>query len=79
VPFIHDDLGGPQDIAVTGPSFVAYHAANLALKRADLFPLAICQSGIYEVSSVGWGELGTPSTSTTRPTTATTWTDCAGG
>jgi esterase/lipase superfamily enzyme len=58
VPFIHDDVGGAQEIAVTGPSFGAYHAANFALKRADLFPLAICQSGIYDVSAVGWGERG---------------------
>src|SRR5439155_1542010 len=27
-------------------------------KRADLFPLAICQSGVYDVSVVGWGERG---------------------
>jgi esterase/lipase superfamily enzyme len=58
VPFIFDDCGGPQEIALTGPSFGAYHAANFALKRADLFPLAICQSGIYDVSVVGWGERG---------------------
>ena len=58
VPWIHDDLGGPADIAVTGVSFGAYHAANFALKRADLFPLAICQSGVYDVSVVGWGERG---------------------
>jgi esterase/lipase superfamily enzyme len=58
VPYIHDDVGGAQDVAVTGPSFGAYHAANFALKRADLFPLAICQSGIYDVAAVGWGERG---------------------
>ena len=57
-PFIHVDCGGPQEIIVTGPSFGAYHAANIALKRADLFPLAICQSGVYDVSVVGWGERG---------------------
>jgi esterase/lipase superfamily enzyme len=58
VPFIHDDLGSPQEIVLTGASFGAYHAANLALRRADLFPLAICQSGVYDVSVVGWGERG---------------------
>jgi esterase/lipase superfamily enzyme len=58
VPFIRDDTGGQGDIAVTGVSFGAYHAANFALKRADLFPLAICQSGVYDVSAVGWGERG---------------------
>ena len=51
VPFIHDDTAGQGDIAVTGVSFGAYHAANFALKRADLFPLAICQSGVYDVSA----------------------------
>ena len=56
VPFVHADAGG--EIMVTGVSFGAYHAANFALKRADLFPLAICLSGVYEVSVVGWGERG---------------------
>src|SRR5918998_2282230 len=32
VPFIHDDSGGFQEIATTGCSFGAYHAANFALK-----------------------------------------------
>jgi esterase/lipase superfamily enzyme len=57
-PFVHADCGGAQEIIVNGPSFGAYHAANLALKRADLFPLAICQSCIYDVSVVGWGGRG---------------------
>jgi esterase/lipase superfamily enzyme len=55
-PFIHDDSG--DDIIATGTSFGAYHAANFTLKRADLFPLAICMSGVYDVSVVGWGERG---------------------
>jgi esterase/lipase superfamily enzyme len=58
VPLIHDDCDGPTDIAVTGVSFGAYHAANFAFKRADLFPLAICHSGVYDVSVVGWGDRG---------------------
>jgi esterase/lipase superfamily enzyme len=58
VPWIERDCGGPQEIMVTGCSFGAYHAANFALKRADLFPLAICQSGVYDVSVVGGGERG---------------------
>jgi esterase/lipase superfamily enzyme len=57
-PWIHGDCGGPAEIALTGVSFGAYHAANFALRRADLFPLAICQSGVYDVSVVGWGERG---------------------
>lgn len=58
VPWIHEDCGGPLEIALTGCSFGAYHAANFALKHAHLFPLAICQSGVYDVSAVGWGEKG---------------------
>ena len=51
-------LGRQREIMVTGVSFGAYHAANFALRRADLFPLAICQSGVYDVSVVGGGERG---------------------
>lgn len=58
VPWIRADCAGPVEIMVTGCSFGAYHAANFALKRADLFPLAICQSGVYDVSVVGKGERG---------------------
>ena len=58
VPFVRDDSGRAGELVVTGVSFGAYHAANLALRRADLFPLAICQSGVYDVSVVGWGERG---------------------
>jgi esterase/lipase superfamily enzyme len=59
VPFVAADSGGEGgDIVVTGVSFGAYHAANFALKRADVFPLAVCQSGVYDVSVVGWGERG---------------------
>ena len=58
MPWIADDCGGVAEAMVTGVSFGAYHAANFALKRADLFPLAICQSGVYDVSVVGWGDRG---------------------
>ncbi|HKP18854.1 MAG TPA: alpha/beta hydrolase-fold protein [Gaiellaceae bacterium] len=57
-PWIHADCGGYQEIAVTGVSMGAYHAANLTLRRADLFPLAISLSGIYDVSRLGWGDRG---------------------
>ena len=43
---------------VTGVSFGAYHAANFALRHAHVFPLAICQSGVYDVSVVAGGERG---------------------
>ena len=57
VPFIHHDTGG--EIITTGISLGAFHAANFALKRADLFPLAICMSGNYDPSTWnGWGERG---------------------
>ncbi len=59
VPFVDDDCGGRQDMAVTGCSLGAYHAANIALRRADLFPLALCFSGVYDLSVLGWGERGT--------------------
>ncbi len=58
VPLIDADCGGRQDMALTGSSFGAYHAANLALRRADLFPLAICLSGVYDIGHVGWGARG---------------------
>jgi esterase/lipase superfamily enzyme len=57
VPFIHNDTGG--EIITTGISLGAFHAANFALKRADLFPLAICLSGNYDPATWnGWGERG---------------------
>jgi esterase/lipase superfamily enzyme len=58
MPLIHADCSGFQEIIATGVSFGAYHAANLALRHADLVPLAICLSGIYDVSAIGWGERG---------------------
>jgi esterase/lipase superfamily enzyme len=58
VPWIAEDVAGGGELIVTGCSFGAYHAANFCLKRADLFPLAICQSGVYDVSVVGWGDRG---------------------
>lgn len=59
VPWIHADCGGPQDIATLGVSLGAYHAVNFALKRADLFPLALGLSGNYDPATWGaWGERG---------------------
>jgi esterase/lipase superfamily enzyme len=58
VPFIQGD-SHTHEIALAGASMGAFHAANLALKRADLFPLAICMSGNYDPSQWhGWGERG---------------------
>ena len=40
-------------------SLGAFHAANFALRRADLFPLAIGLSGNYDPATWhGWGERG---------------------
>jgi len=54
-PFIASDTGGGGEIVVTGVSFGAYHAANFTLKHAHVFPLALCQSGVYDVSVVAGG------------------------
>lgn len=53
VPFVDTDCAGRQEMLLTGCSFGAYHAANLALRRADLFPLALCLSGVYDLSVLG--------------------------
>ena len=54
-PWIAADCGGQAEVVLAGASFGAYHAANFALRRADLFPLALCFSGVYDVSVVGGG------------------------
>jgi esterase/lipase superfamily enzyme len=57
VPFIQHDTGG--EILTTGISLGAFHAVNFALKRADVFPLAIGMSGNYDPAAWnGWGERG---------------------
>jgi len=59
VPFIRDDSGGATELIACGCSLGAFHAANFALKRADVFPLAICMSGNYDPAAwEGWGERG---------------------
>ena len=57
VPFIQSDAHTPELLAV-GTSFGAYHAVNFCLKRADLFPIAIGMSGVYDVAVQGGGERG---------------------
>ena len=57
VPFVQTD-SHTHELIATGASFGAYHAASFCLKRADLFPLAICMSGVYDVSVQGGGERG---------------------
>ncbi len=58
VPFVDTDCGGRQEMVATGCSFGAYHAVNIALRRADLFPLAIGLSGVYDLTVLGWGHQG---------------------
>jgi esterase/lipase superfamily enzyme len=59
VPWIYTDCAGPAEIITLGCSLGAFHAANFALKHADLFPLAMCLSGNYDPASWhGWGERG---------------------
>ena len=60
MPWIHQDCGGAAEVVTLGCSLGAFHAANFALKRADLFPLAMCFSGNYDPAAWnGWGERGT--------------------
>jgi esterase/lipase superfamily enzyme len=59
VPAIQGDSGGTTEIVTTGISLGAFHAVNFALKRADVFPLAIGLSGNYDPAAWnGWGERG---------------------
>jgi esterase/lipase superfamily enzyme len=59
VPFIRGDCGGAAELIACGVSLGAFHAANFALKRADVFPLAICMSGSYDPAAWdGWGPRG---------------------
>jgi len=58
--FIADDCGGsPGDIVTAGCSMGAFHAVNVALRHADVFPLAMGFSGNYDPTGWnGWGEHG---------------------
>ncbi len=59
VPWVRGDCGGDVEVLTAGASLGAYHAVHLALRRADLFPLAIGLSGNYDPASMhGWGERG---------------------
>ena len=59
VPWMSADCGGAGEFVTLGCSLGAYHAANFALKRADLFPVAMCMSGNYDPTTwSAWGEPG---------------------
>jgi esterase/lipase superfamily enzyme len=55
---VYEDCQGPLAIMVTGCSFGAFHAANFALRRPDIFPLALCHSGVYDMAGLGHGPRG---------------------
>ena len=48
VPFIRADSGDGAEIALTGVSFGAYHAANFAARYPDVVSRAICFSGVFD-------------------------------
>lgn len=51
-PFIAQDCGGgPVEIITAGCSMGAFHALNISLRHANLFPLALCFSGNYDAAS----------------------------
>ncbi len=59
VPYVHDDCGGLTDIITAGCSLGAFHAANIALRHAHVFPRALCFSGSYDPAEWhAWGEGG---------------------
>jgi esterase/lipase superfamily enzyme len=59
LPFIAADTEGATEVVTVGISLGAFHAVNFALKRADVFPLAIGLSGNYDPAAWnGWGERG---------------------
>ncbi|MEO9137685.1 MAG: alpha/beta hydrolase-fold protein, partial [Jatrophihabitans sp.] len=59
LPWVSRDCGGAAELLAVGVSLGAFHAANVALKHADVFPLAICLSGNYDPTSWhAWGEQG---------------------
>jgi esterase/lipase superfamily enzyme len=59
---LHDCPGFDLDglgVVTTGCGLGAYHALSLTLKRADVFPRALCLSGSYDPSRWhAWGEPG---------------------
>lgn len=57
--WIDNDCGGSAEIATMGCSLGAYHAVNIALKHAHLFPLGMGFSGNYDPTTWhAWGDQG---------------------
>jgi esterase/lipase superfamily enzyme len=59
VPYVHEDSGGVRPVVTVGCSLGAYHAANISLRNANVFPRALCMSGSYDPTAWhAWGERG---------------------
>ncbi|MDQ6850582.1 MAG: alpha/beta hydrolase-fold protein [Actinomycetota bacterium] len=57
--WVADDCGGQLEITTLGCSLGAFHAVNLTLRHARVFPMAIGLSGNYDPSTWNaWGEHG---------------------
>jgi esterase/lipase superfamily enzyme len=61
LPWIDEDCAGhASDVIALGCSLGAFHAANIALRHAHLFPRALCMSGSYDPGEWhAWGDRGT--------------------
>ncbi|MFH1197416.1 MAG: esterase [bacterium] len=49
VSFIHSQCNGLVPVVTTGASVGAYHAANIFLRRPDIFSGMIAMSGVYDI------------------------------
>ena len=85
LPWIYQDCGGLAGVVTLGCSLGAYHAANFALKRADLFRRP-CASRVTTTPRRGvGGASGAPRRTSTTPSTtsgtcmASISTGCAAG
>lgn len=59
VRFIRGDSPGSGDLLATGCSLGGFHAVHFALRRPDLFPVAIASSGAFDPSWWNtWGYAG---------------------
>ena len=61
LPWVDEDCDGQAgDLITLGCSLGAFHAANIALRHAHLFPRALCMSGSYDPGEwSAWGDRGT--------------------
>lgn len=50
VPAIHTDCGGARDVVVAGASIGAFNALSSICRAPDLFSVAICMSGTYDLT-----------------------------